>query len=329
MPAYNAASNLKEAIDSILTQVYRDFELIIIDDTSTDSTAEIISHFTDSRILYLHNKVKLGVVNSRNRGISMAKGEYIAILDSNDIALPDKLEKQVAFLESNPDHGACGSFYYVIDKNGKKLPSVTLPVNAADLKTYLYFNICFSHSTLMMRTRLARIYEYRSGFDSIEDHEIGYRISREWKVANISSFTTFYRDNENEASDEKIIRLLEVRKRMDSNVLKDLGILFTENELELHSNFINLQDSFFSEKVKLEKLEIWLVNFYSHIKMQPGINQALVRRIIAVRWFLICLKTRHFGMMFQNRLFRTFKGAYLRYNLIHMKNLLTGRVEVV
>jgi glycosyltransferase involved in cell wall biosynthesis len=273
--------------------------------------------------------VKLGVVKSRNRGLAMAKGEYIAILDSNDIALPGKLEKQVAFLESNPDHGACGSFYYMTDNKGKKLPSVTLPVNAADLKTYLYFNICFSHSTLMMRTSLARIFEYRSGFDSVEDHEIVYRISRQWKVANIPCFTTCFRDNGNNLSDHQKSSILEVRKRLDSDILKDLGILFTENELDIHSNFVIMNNSFFSGKVKLETLETWLVNFYYHIRDQPGINLAMVRRILAVRWFLICFKNRHFGLMFRNQLFRGFKGAYLRYNLIHMKNRLTGQPEVV
>jgi glycosyltransferase involved in cell wall biosynthesis len=329
MPAYNAAPYLKEAIDSVLQQHYPYFELIIIDDASTDATASIVQQYTDHRILYLRNEANQGIVFSRNRGIAMAKGSFIAILDSDDIALPNRLEKQLAYMEADPGMGACGSFYTVIDTKGKKLTTVTLPVSARDIKTFLYFNVSFCHSTLMMRTEVARKYEYRVGFDIIEDYEIAYRISKDWTLGNLPFSTTLYRVHGHNISIDKKSRMLEVRRLMDSIVLRDLSISFTENELDLHSNFINMNTAFFRDNEKMEELEDWLLKFYDHLRRQIDINIAIVRRILAVRWFLVCYRSGHYRLMLRNRLFFNFKGAYMKYNLLYMKNMLTGHLEVV
>ena len=103
MPAYNAALYIKEAITSVLNQTYQDWELIIIDDHSTDETTHLIEHFSemDSRILYIINKTNLGVAAARNKGISIATGEWIAFLDSDDCWHPEKLKKQIDCAESH------------------------------------------------------------------------------------------------------------------------------------------------------------------------------------------------------------------------------------
>jgi glycosyltransferase involved in cell wall biosynthesis len=329
MPAYNAAPYIRDAVNSILEQQLKNLELIVIDDASTDETANLLASFTDPRMVIHRNEENKGIVFSRNRGIALAKGKYIAILDSDDVALPDRLEKQVAFLEARPDHGACGSFYRVIDTNGKLLTSVTLPIEPEDTYTFLFFNVCFCHSTLMLRADVARLYEYREGFDIIEDYEIAYRISRQWKLGNVPSFTTLYRVHGQNISIDKKQHMLEVRKLMDRIVLSDLGIKYTENQLDLHSNFINLNHSFFSDKKRLIALEKWLLMYYQKLMHIPGINRKMVKRIMVVRWGLICARTGHIGMLLNNRLFFRFGGAYMRYNLGYLGNLITRRLEVV
>jgi glycosyltransferase involved in cell wall biosynthesis len=123
MPLFNAEKYVGDAVESVLNQSYTNFELIIINDASTDKSAACVQGIVDRRIVIVENENNLGIVASRNRGLALAKGKYIAVLDSDDIALPNRLEKQVAFLEANPAYGICGSYYHVINGIGKKILS--------------------------------------------------------------------------------------------------------------------------------------------------------------------------------------------------------------
>ena len=110
MPAYNAEKYIAESIESILSQTFTDFEFIIINDASTDSTKEIIESFQDSRIILINNEQNLGVAKSLNIGIATAKGKYIARMDADDISLPERFQTQFNFMEKNPDIDICGSW---------------------------------------------------------------------------------------------------------------------------------------------------------------------------------------------------------------------------
>lgn len=329
MPAYNAAPYLLEAVNSILSQTLSDLELIIIDDASTDETPALLASVTDPRIQVHKNPENKGIVYSRNRGLALAKGLYLAVLDSDDIALPDRLEKQVRYLEENPGMGACGSHYRVIGNGAKRTTTVKVPVEPADTRTFLYFNVCFCHSTLMMRTALAREYGYREGFDIIEDYEIAYRIAQQWDVGNVDSVTTLYRVHGNNITIGKKINMLEKRQLMDSIVLNDLNIRYTPAQLALHSNFINMNHEYFRLSARLNELETWMVYFYQHLSAVRGINLGMVRRILAVRWFLLCFRTGNYRKAIDNRLLFLFRGDYMMYNLGYMKCLLTRKLEVV
>lgn len=107
MPAYNAERYIREAIDSILRQTWSDFELIIIDDGSTDSTAAIIAEYTDNRIRFCPNAQNMGVAATLNRGLELACGAYIARMDADDISLPERFAKQAAYLDAHPDVTVC------------------------------------------------------------------------------------------------------------------------------------------------------------------------------------------------------------------------------
>jgi glycosyltransferase involved in cell wall biosynthesis len=330
IPVHNAAPYLQAAIDSILKQRYDPLELIIIDDDSSDASAQIIEMVNDPRVIKLKNPEHRGVVFTRNRGIAMANGKYIAILNSDDIALPGRLSEQVAFMESHHEYGACGSFYHVIDKSHKKIASVKIPVTPQDVKTFLLFNVCFCHSTLLMRANVARMHEYREGFDIVEDYDIAYRISRQWKVANVPVYTAIYRTNEFKTPIEnRKEKLLEGRRRIDSIVLNDLGLSYTQDILHMHSNFINLNHSSFSDKKKLSELEDWLVTFYDHISNKPDMNKSMVKRILTSKWVQVCYRNGHYSAIFKNRLIRRFGGAFMLFNLGKMRKLVTSRLGAV
>jgi len=141
MPSYNTGRYIAESIQSVLNQTHTNWELIIVDDCSTDNTDDVVSAFTDERIIYLKNEKNSGAAISRNRALREAKGDYIAFLDSDDLWHPQKLEKQIAFMEKN---GYKFTFTdYKIQLNGNWLPYIyTGPdvVNKRKLYNYCYFS---------------------------------------------------------------------------------------------------------------------------------------------------------------------------------------------
>lgn len=329
MPLFNADKYVGEAVESILSQSYTQFELIIVNDASTDKSADCVTQILDRRIVFVENEKNLGIVASRNRGLALAKGKYIAILDSDDIALPDRLEKQVAFLEDHPDYGICGSYYHVINSTGKKILSFKVPVSSADNKTFLLFNVPFCHSTIMMPAVLAKRFAYKDGFDIIEDYEIAHRIAKEYKIGNLPKYTTLYRVHGNNISVSKLGKMREVRRKLDKQVLDDLQIYFTDAELDIHSNFINGCYDYFVDDAKMEDLEQWLIRLFNFIKQQPGYNMAFLRKMISIRWWNLCLHTSNWTFLWNTTLLSEFSGFYFMNNFRQLTSRILKQMDVI
>lgn len=153
MTAYNSEKYIREAIDSIINQTYQNWELIIIEDRSVDSTLQVIKQFTDDRIRLFCNEKNLGTLYGMQRGMSLAQGEYIAILDSDDISLPGRIEKQAAFLQSHPEVLLCAAKAdYLI--NGRVEKQGDLGVETmGELRFAMLFSNKIVHSTVMFRKR--------------------------------------------------------------------------------------------------------------------------------------------------------------------------------
>lgn len=329
MPLFNAENYVGDAVESILSQSYTNFELIIVNDASTDKSAACVQGILDRRIVFVENEKNLGIVASRNRGLALAKGKYIAILDSDDIAIPNRLEKQVAFLEANPEYGICGSYYHVINGAGKKFLSFKVPISSADNKTFLLFNVPFCHSTIMMPAALAQSYAYKDGFDIIEDYEIAHRISKEFKIGNLPEYTTLYRVHGNNISISKLNKMREVRRKLDFKVLEDLNMFFTEVELDIHSNFINGCYDYFRSEEKMEALERWLIRLYHFVKEQPDYNLPFLRKMISVRWWNLCLHTNNWTMLWNTTLLSEFSGFYFINNFKQLTARFLKQMEVI
>ena len=132
LPVYNGEKYLAESLDSVLAQTYQNWELVIINDGSTDGTENLIFRLSDKRIKYLPNDGNKGIIFSLNRGLQVSNGVFIARLDADDIALPTRIEKQVEFLSENVDYNLCGSYFQTIDSNGQLLKNVRFPANNRD-----------------------------------------------------------------------------------------------------------------------------------------------------------------------------------------------------
>ena len=151
MAAYNSERFIGEAIASVIHQTYENWELIIVDDCSTDNTATEIKKYTDKRIIYLKNDENKGAAYSRNRAINAANGEFLAILDADDYALPLRFATQVEFLNAHAGIDAAGSFVQEINEAGKLIKHGKLPINPQEIACSTFFVCSIVHSSAMLR----------------------------------------------------------------------------------------------------------------------------------------------------------------------------------
>lgn len=184
IPTYNRAHLVKDAVESVLNQTYQDFELIVIDDGSTDNTREVLAVYKD-KLTYIYQDNQ-GRSSARNHGIKLGIGEYIAFLDSDDVWFPDKLERQVPVLESAPpDVVLVHGYKCIVDENLQPLPgwelklrkSYTLAEKGEETyENYLYFNCIFTSTILVRKTTIIEIDGYDASIGSLEDFDLYLRL---------------------------------------------------------------------------------------------------------------------------------------------------------
>ena len=212
LPVYNGELYLREAIQSILSQTCTNIEIIIINDGSTDKTASIISSFTDPRIRYIEQENR-GLSEALNRGIRLSSGDYIARQDSDDISLPTRLERQVAFLVSNPDCGMVGTWSEIWRERQKTRKAHQHPEKNSLLKYELLFNNPFVHSSVLIRREVfdqVGMYTTDSSRQPPEDYELWSRVARKFDVGNVGELLHIYRETKNSISREKWQKIMDV-----------------------------------------------------------------------------------------------------------------------
>lgn len=200
MSAYNEEKYVKDAIESILAQSYGDYELIIINDGSTDRTREIVESFKDPRIL-LVNQENRGLIRSLNRGIGMARGEYIARHDADDISRPERFAAEAAYLDLHGDVALVGTQAYHMTENGRDVKAYKAPaLDYAGIKECLWRgDIPICHGTIMCRKKcLEEIGLYREKLDLVEEYDLFFRIAEKYPMVNIEE--PFYRIRMHEGS---------------------------------------------------------------------------------------------------------------------------------
>jgi glycosyltransferase involved in cell wall biosynthesis len=178
MPFYNAAPYLAEAVKSMLDQTFRDFELILINDGSTDNSEQLIQRFNDPRIIYILHKENKGLVCSLNKGLDEAKGEFIARMDGDDISLPDRLQKQLDYLKSHPETDLLASTVQLINEKGqhtgfwKEDRDNTSP---SHIYEFLPVNNCIAHPSILARADIIKSLRYREAQGQAEDYDLWLR----------------------------------------------------------------------------------------------------------------------------------------------------------
>jgi glycosyltransferase involved in cell wall biosynthesis len=195
---YNGAQFLAEAIESVLKQTFTDFEFIILDDKSTDSSLHIISDFAhrDSRIKIIKNVQNIGLTKSLNIACRVANGQYLARIDADDVCLLERLVRQVAFLDANPNCALVGSWVEIIDEAGNILRTVKYPTGSKDLKKDLIkYNPFFHSSIIMSKDAFYSIGLYNEEFRFAQDYELYFRIAKKYDIANLPEVLISYRES--------------------------------------------------------------------------------------------------------------------------------------
>lgn len=196
LPVYNAGKYLKEAIQSILDQSYTNFELIIINDGSTDDSEKLIRSYTDKRICYVFQQ-NTGLAGALNTGLKTAKGKYIARQDQDDISLVDRLQKQVEFLESHPNINLLGTRATVFTDDHKEMKMHDHATEPAVLRFDLLFDNPFVHSSVMFRKdAIDQIGSYNTDRSYYEDFELWSRFAFYGQVANLKDVLVKYRHHD-------------------------------------------------------------------------------------------------------------------------------------
>jgi len=167
MPVLNGQAYIGEAVESILGQTFQDFELLIIDGGSTDRTPDIVGSYRDPRIRLL--RTRLNLIESLNEGLDRSRGEYIARMDADDIALPSRFEEQVGFLSRRPDHGMVGSAFYLMNADGKVVGRNVSYHKPWWIAWCLMFGNVFSHPTVMLRRSVLTKLGLRYGSMPVEE----------------------------------------------------------------------------------------------------------------------------------------------------------------
>ncbi len=203
MTIYNGERHLRETVDSILGQTFPYFELVVINDGSTDQTAEILDSYSDPRMVVVHQE-NMGIPKSRNRAVSISHGEYIAIHDADDISLSQRLEKEVAFLDEHPDYGLVGSSYYLMDEHNRRKALVRVLTDDADLRVFLMRKNWFGHGSVMIRkSAFIEAGGYDERFRYSLDYDLYLRMLEKCKVANLKEPLYCYRLSAKSVSQSK------------------------------------------------------------------------------------------------------------------------------
>jgi glycosyltransferase involved in cell wall biosynthesis len=218
MPVYNAEKYLREAMDSILTQTFMDFEFLIVNDGSTDGTEEIIQSYNDSRI-HLITQPNGGVSAALNTGLAAAKGKYIARFDADDISMPDRLERQYRFITTHPGYVMVGSDAEYVDKNGTYVFTFSSPGHTdEEIRNCIYDKNPFIHSAVLYaKDAVLSCGGYDKGAHIFEDHLLWVRLIRVGRVFNETATLVKVRLNpESVTTDERVwgSRFMALRKKI-------------------------------------------------------------------------------------------------------------------
>jgi glycosyltransferase involved in cell wall biosynthesis len=249
IPVFNAGPFLKESIKSILNQSFSNFELIILNDKSTDNSLDIIKELQslDTRIIVIDKLENVGPANLRNEGINAAKGKFIALMDADDISLPTRFEKQLEILEKNPEIGVCGTWFTFFGSTKNKI--IKHSTDHDSIKVSFLHSCNIGNPTVMFKKEALGDLKFDNEYVPAEDYDLWSRLLSKTKFCNIPESLLNYRLHDNNISKTKIENIERSVKKIKTNQLHKLDIDAEDSKIELYLNAISFKKGLASEEI--------------------------------------------------------------------------------
>jgi glycosyltransferase involved in cell wall biosynthesis len=301
MSVYNGAPHLREAIDSVLAQTFTDFEFIIVNDSSTDSSEEIIKSYNDPRIVLLTNETNMGLPYSLNKGIANAKGKYIARMDDDDICFPERFQKQVEFLEQHPQVGVLGTYAQLVGNEGGIRKHST---HSDELKNRMLFSCQFCHPTVFIRKSVLQKnnLQYNTAFTTSQDYELWSRMIGLTEFSTLPETLLKYRVHNKQLSKARQAEQLDNTYKVYAGMLSKIGI----TEVSLLPLHRRLADFNFVRSEKMEDVVAYLFRLMQGNKTARFFPEPSFGRFISNYFYNICTHSK-IGSLKALRLFSKFQ----------------------
>jgi len=319
MSVFNGSKYLREAIESILAQTLSDFEFIIINDGSTDDSEKIIGSFNDVRIVYIKNETNIGLIDSLNKGLKTAKGQYIARMDADDISLVDRLQLQVKEFNDHPNAIVIGSDYYLL--TAKKLSYIKNSNDSDYQKAVLFFSPGFCHPTVMMKNIFnEKNIFYDKNYVHAEDYKLWTELTACGEFLNVSQPLLKYRSHELQISAQNKETQLNISKKIREEFCAKLNFSLTKEQ------FVTLNvigDNVFITSIELlNDIETCLLHLKEQNKIHKTFNENSFSIFLHKFWFDSCGYT-NLGLTAYSAYSRSMLSKFTKVTLDKKSKLLT------
>lgn len=297
MAAYNAGAYLEKALEGVYAQSYADFQLIVVDDASTDNTGEILGKQDDPRLLVLRNETCSGAAFSRNRAIQKARGKYVAVLDADDFWHPDKLAAQVCFLETHKRAVAVGTFAYETDEEGKPLKKLLFPTDPERVQCSTFFRCSIIHSSIVIKRSFLvdKDLWYNPDFENAHDFELWSRAVFCGAFHQLPEYLTYYRRSPGQISTASSKMQDTYAKEVYKVLLQRMGFSPTAAELQNHLQLVGMETleenaALLSEKLVNIRKEVlrWCVALHEKNKPVQLFDNRLFAEELVLRFLKYC-----------------------------------------
>ena len=256
MPVYNAKAYVAEAVQSVLRQTYRNLELVVIDDGSTDDSLGIVQQFDDRRIAIAKNSQNIGLVATLTKGLALSRGNFIARMDADDISEPERLAKQLHFLRGHPKVDIVGGAIHFFGSIRRPYTHV-FPTDHEDIRVAMLFYCPLAHPALMFRRSLVdrNLLSYSDDFRHAEDYHLWSQLLQSVRAANIRDLVLHYRLHTTQVSSEHVSPQYRVSKKVRELLLDRAGVDQTQADVDLHESIV--REHFGSDAAYINRVALW------------------------------------------------------------------------
>lgn len=301
MPAFNAERYIGQAIESVLDQSFADFDFVIIDDASIDDTYRVIQRYEyDPRLRVLRHSTNRGAPSTRNEGLKLISGEYVALMDADDVSAPERLQRQVEYLDAHPDIDVIATRWTLVDEHARPISTKGRPrqlYTPDEIAARMLFACPIHHPTVMARSAVLRRFQYDSSFPASQDHELWSRMVQNHRFAVLPERLMLYRQHEGQTT-AGTQRMHAARRRVQSRQLEALGLVFDAEDVIKHDQLFRLKGRRLFKQQMGYELDLDFLRWAARwMELLLRSNMATRRypehefsRIIGACWWRLCTK---------------------------------------